>query len=314
MQRKYHKPVMCEELLGFIGEAPNGIILDATLGDGGHSIAVLESFPGKAVIGLDRDNSAIERASKRLGGKYGDRFRAVEGNFSDIKTALESAGIKENLAGAIFDFGFSSTQIGDPERGMSFSLKGPLDMRMGPDAEITLEKLIEKLSKEELGKIIKKYGEEKFAAKISREVKKAFVNGLLKDTVELGEVIAGAIPKRLSAASKLHPATRTFQAFRIEVNRELEHIESALDGLTDLLAPGAIAVFISYHSLEDRLVKRAANKYARPCTCPNNIPECVCGLEPTAIVLTSRPVRSGREEVEINPRARSAKLRAIRKI
>jgi 16S rRNA (cytosine1402-N4)-methyltransferase len=268
--------------------AGKALVIDATVGSGGHAEALLEAGVG-AVLGLDRDAEAIEEASRRLS-RFGARFRPVRARFSQLHHTAERSGATE-VGGVLYDLGVSSMQLDRPERGFSYRSPGPLDMRMGGDAEseLSAEHAVNTYSEEELSRILFEFGEERFARRIAGAIVRARSRSPISTTGELAAIVAGAVPKRRGSA---HPARRTFQALRIEVNRELEELAASLPQAAGLLEPGGRLVAISYHSLEDRIVKRflAGNEELR--------------------VLTRRPLRPAEEESRANPRARSARLRA----
>lgn len=299
-----HLPVLPDEVAGLLADAPR-LVLDGTLGLGGHSERLLAA--GDRVIGIDRDPQALERARERLA-PFGPSFTAVQGNFRDARAILDQLGV-DRVDGALVDLGVSSLQLDEAERGFSFLRPGPLDMRMGPDAE-SVRELLERVDEAELRSILYRYGEERWAPKIAKAILEALPR--LETTVDLAEVVARAIP-RGAWPKGIHPATRTFQALRIAANDELGALEDFLDAIPSLLAKGGRAVVISFHSLEDRAVKRAFAELAHPCRCPPGLPVCSCGASEWKL-LTRRVVRPSEEEVERNPRARSAKLRAVERL
>lgn len=302
-----HLPVLLDEVVGLLcpPERSEPLVVDGTLGLGGHSEALLEA--GARVVGIDRDPEALARARSRLA-RFGDRFQAVEGNFRDVAALLASVGI-EAVDGALVDVGVSSMQLDTGERGFSFRLPGPLDMRMGPDAE-PLATWLEKVDEAELARVIATYGEERFAKRVARAILR---DAPFADTVELAETVSAAIPRKAWPPHGIHPATRTFQALRIAVNDELGALEDWLAALPRILAPGGRAVAIAFHSLEDRMIKRAFAQLSQPCTCPPDLPVCACGAVPWRL-LTKRPLTAGEAELSRNPRARSAKLRAVERV
>jgi 16S rRNA (cytosine1402-N4)-methyltransferase len=304
-----HEPVLAREVVEILRPAPGSLLVDCTLGGGGHALLFLER--GARVIGIDKDPRALAAANARLA-RFGEAFRAVRADFRDARAVLDALGIGE-VDGALADLGVSSPQLDDPERGFAFSRAGPLDMRMAEEGE-TLADLLRRIDERELARILREYGEEPFARPIARAVKRALERdeGAL-DTARLAEVVAGAIPRK-AWPRKIHPATRTFQALRIAVNDELGALAAWLDGLPRLLAPGGRAAVISFHSLEDRRVKEKFRALAQACTCPPDLPVCACGAKATFAPLTKKPVLAGEAEVAANPRARSAKLRAVEKL
>ena len=302
-----HATVLAKEVLDLLHPAPGELFLDCTLGGGGHAEAILER--GAKVIGVDRDPRAVAAARARLA-RFGEALRAVRADFRDAEGVLRSLGLGA-VDGALVDLGVSSPQLDEGERGFSFSRPGPLDMRMSGEGE-TLAELLERVDERELARILREYGEEPFARPVARAIKKAVARGgaAALDTAALAEAVAGAIPRRAWPRS-IHPATRTFQALRIAVNDELGALASWLDSLPRLLAPGGRAAAVSFHSLEDRMVKRAFQALTRACTCPPGLPVCRCGAKAAFTPLTRRAVRPSDEEVRQNPRARSARLRAV---
>lgn len=299
-----HLPVLPDEVAGLLADEPR-LVLDGTLGLGGHSERLLEA--GDRVIGVDRDPEALERARARLA-RFGSSFTAVQGNFRDARAILDELGV-ERVEGALVDLGVSSLQLDRAERGFSFRQAGPLDMRMGPDAE-SVRELLERVDEAELRRILFRYGEERWAPKIARAILGA--RPRLETTSELAEVVARAIP-RGAWPKGIHPATRTFQALRIAANDELGALEDFLAAVPSLLAAGGRAVIVSFHSLEDRAVKRAFAELAHPCRCPPGLPICRCGAAEWKL-LTRKVVKPSEEEVARNPRARSAKLRAVERL
>ena len=307
-----HRPVLPQESLAYLAPERGGLFVDATLGLGGHSEAILEASAGVRVLGFDRDRVAIDYAARRLA-RFGDRFRAVHADFREIGRVVGEAGGRE-LSGVLADFGVSSLQFDTPGRGFSFRHDAPLDMRMDAQgAEETAAELLERLPEEEIARIIYEYGEERKSRKIARWIVERREQGRpLRTTVELAEMVARAVGhKRMD---RIHPATRTFQALRIAVNRELEGLGEFVETAVDLLQAGGRFVAISFHSLEDRLVKRTLRRLAGQCECDPRAPICSCGARRVVEILTKRPVVAGEAEVGENPRARSAKLRACEKL
>ncbi|MFQ5479904.1 MAG: 16S rRNA (cytosine(1402)-N(4))-methyltransferase RsmH [Thermodesulfobacteriota bacterium] len=307
-----HRPVMCREVIEYLCCRGGGIYLDGTLGGGGHGQAILEaSGPDGLLIGLDRDEAAICHAGEELRG-YKDRVILIRANFSEVGEELKGRGISE-IDGMLLDLGVSSYHLDEAERGFSFRLDAPLDMRMDRRGAVTAKDLLNTLTAKELAAIIRDYGEERFAMRIARAIVRAREIRPLSTTGELSELIAEAIPRRFHG-TRIHPATRTFQALRIAVNDELGALKKGLtDGIGSLKSGGRMVV-ISYHSLEDRIVKNFFKEEASPCRCPAGLPLCLCGEEPRLKLLTGRVVTASASEIENNPRARSAKLRAIEKI
>lgn len=301
-----HIPVMgqeCMELLE-LGKHAGGIFIDGTLGGGGHSEMILQGSDA-SVIGIDRDSEAIAAASKRLS-PYGQRFRALHGNFADIKSLLGETDVSK-ADGVLLDLGVSSHQLDTPERGFSFHNDAPLDMRMDKTQSLTAKTVLNSYPQERLIKIISGYGEEKWAVRIAKFI---VDRRPLETTGDLVAAIDAAIPKAVRREAG-HPARRTFQAIRIEVNGELLSLERGLQDACSILKPGGRLVVISFHSLEDRIVKQAFQTMQNPCTCPPGIPVCICGKKPLGKIITRKPVLPGEEEEQQNLRSRSAKVRAF---
>lgn len=304
-----HIPVMlepCMELLG-LDRHPDGVFVDGTLGGGGHTQEILSRTRGK-VLGIDRDWEALRAAGERLA-PFGDRFVPLHGNYANIASLLHEAGY-DSMDGMLMDLGVSSYQLDNPERGFSFHTDAPLDMRMDQTAPLTAEIVLNTYSEKELARIISLYGEEKWAVRIAKFIVAARP---LHTTMDLVRVIDAAVP----AAERRkvpHPARRTFQAIRIEVNSELSLLEPALRDAVSCLKPGGRLVVITFHSLEDRIVKQTFHNLQYPCTCPPKAPVCICGKKPQGFVVTRKPVLPTEEECEINPRSHSAKVRAFEKI
>lgn len=303
-----HQSVLLAESLEYLAPKENEIFVDATLGLGGHSQAILQAAEDTKVIGIDQDTEAIEKAKKRLE-KFGERIRIFHANFSEIKDVLAEAEI-ENVDGVLADLGVSSLQFDSETRGFSFRFDAPLDMRMDTDSdEETAAELLERLSEEEIANLIYKYGEERLSRRIARRIVwKREIGEPVKTTKELAETVEKAVGKK--PKDKIHPATRTFQALRIAVNSELEILEDFIRDAVDVLKTNGRLVIISFHSLEDRIVKQTLQKLAGKCECPPYLPKCVCGATKSIEILTRKPVVPGEIENEKNPRARSAKLRA----
>ncbi len=306
-----HQPVLLEEVLAWLNPKSGGTYVDCTVGGGGHSAAILESSgPDGRLIGLDQDPHALEAAARRLA-SYGKRVTLVRENFIHLPRVLAELGIPA-VNGILFDLGVSSPQLDVPERGFSYLHEGPLDMRMDPSLHRTAADLINNLGEKELAGIIARYGEERWAKKIASFIVRKRQHQPIKTTSQLVEVIKEAIPAK-SRRSGPHPARRTFQALRIAVNRELEILPEALRQAVDLLLPEGRILVITFHSLEDRIVKNVFRQLASPCVCPPRFPRCVCGQKPLLRVLTPRGVLPSEREVNLNPRARSARLRVAEK-
>lgn len=304
-----HEPVLLAEIIAWLCCTPGGIYIDCTLGGGGHAAAILEQIkPGGRLLGIDRDPDALEAARRRLA-PYSGMVSFIQGNFRDLTQLVASLGVEE-ADGILFDLGVSSPQLERPERGFSYHQDGPLDMRMDPNQATTAADLVNDLPQQELARIIWEYGEERWAARIAQFIVAAREKAKLKTTGELVAVIKGAVPAGARKKGP-HPARRTFQALRIAVNEELDSLAPALEAAVNILKPGGRLCVISFHSLEDRIVKRTFRRLARGCTCPPEFPACVCGRQPLVKVLTRRPVTPTGKEVQENPRARSAKLRVV---
>jgi len=307
-----HLPVMMGEVIEYLECRKGGIYLDGTLGGCGHGEAILKaSAPDGVLIGIDRDGAAIRQAETTLKA-YGKRAVLIRADFGDIKEVLVGTGYTE-VDGILLDLGVSSYQLDEGARGFSFRSDAPLDMRMDRRSSITAYDIVNNLGLDELAGIIRRYGEERFSMRIAKAIIRAREVKPIKTTGELAGLISGAIPRRFHG-TRIDPATRTFQAIRIAVNNELEALRRGLAEGMDVLGSGGRMVVISYHSLEDRIVKKAFRECASPCVCPRDFPRCVCGKSPTVKLLTGRVIKADASEVEGNPRARSAKLRAIQKI
>lgn len=307
-----HRPVMPAEVLEYLSPRPGGVYVDGTLGGAGHARLILDaSAPDGILAGFDRDPAALAVARERLA-CFGERFRPVSGNFSEMGRVLSGFGIGA-IDGFLLDVGVSSHQLDTAERGFSFLADAPLDMRMDTSADGTAADLVNGLDEAELARIIKEYGEERWARRIASFIVKARLSAPIERTSQLVDIVKGAIP-RGAWEERIHPATRTFQALRIAVNDELGSLERGLDAALELLSPGGRGVVISFHSLEDRIVKNTFRRFAQGCTCPRALPRCVCGNVPRIRILTGKPVMAGESEVAENPRARSAKLRAAEKL
>lgn len=307
-----HTSVLLAEVLELLAPQNGGIFVDCTLGMGGHTEAILQNFPNTQVIGIDQDIEAIELAKKRLE-RFGDRFKVFHANFSEIGEVLEEAKI-EKVDGILADLGVSSWQLDSENRGFSFRFDAPLDMRMNADSEFeTAAELLETLSEFEIAKIIYEYGEERFSRRIARRIVEKRERGEpVKTTKELADLVAKVVPR--SKKDKIHPATKTFQALRIAVNQELENLEKFLYLAIDKLQINKRLAVISFHSLEDRIVKRIFQKMSGKCECPPKFPICICKAEKKVEILTRKPVVPQDFEAVENPRARSAKLRACQKV
>lgn len=307
-----HTPVMCREVLSYLAPERGGVFVDGTLGGGGHAEMVLERLPaGGRLIGIDRDREAVAASEERLR-RYEGRFLAVHGNFFEMRTLLAPLGVTA-ADGILLDLGVSSHQLDTPERGFSYHADAPLDMRMDRTAPLTARDVVNGDSFEELCRILREYGEERYAARIASRIVQQRERAPIETTAELAALVCAAMPAR-SRREAQHPARRTFQAIRIAVNGELEGLRAAIDGAHGLLAPGGRLVILTFHSLEDRIVKQAFRSYENPCICPPKAPVCTCGRRPTARVLTKKPLACTAEEAAANSRAACAKLRAIEKL
>lgn len=307
-----HLSVMPDEVVKMLQPKPGGIYLDGTLGGGGHSAVIAElSGADGLLVGIDQDNEALEASAKKLS-KFGSSVKLLHGNFGDLDQHLDSLGIVL-LDGFLLDLGVSSHQLDSPERGFSFQQNAALDMRMNRSADTTAAELVNELSERELERIILEYGEERWAKRVAAFIVKARSEARIETTFQLVDIIKGAIPKA-KWEDRLHPATRTFQALRITVNKELERIDQGLRSGLERLKPGGRAVIISFHSLEDRVVKHLFREYATGCICPKNLPVCVCGRKPRVKIITNRPLKASDLEIGQNPRSRSAKLRVAEKL
>lgn len=306
-----HTSVLFEECMEGLNIRPDGIYVDGTLGGGGHSSGICERLGEEGIlIGIDRDRDALAAAEKRLSG-YNCRKYFVQSNYSDIKEVLNELEIKK-IDGALLDLGVSSFQLDNPERGFSYMQDAMLDMRMSQDDDFTASDVVNGYEKDELRRIITKYGEEKWASRIADFIVRARKEKPIETTAQLVEIIKAAIPASARREGP-HPAKRTFQAIRIEVNDELGQLERAVSEFCDCLAPRGRLCIITFHSLEDRIVKEIINKRINPCTCPREFPVCVCGKVGDIEKKSGKPILPSPEEIEKNPRARSAKLRIAQK-
>ena len=311
MMQFHHVPIMLPEVMELLKPERGGLFVDGTLGGGGHSEGILSRLSSGRLYGIDRDGNAIAAASARLA-PFGDKFKAIRGNFFDMKELLMAEGVR-GVDGILLDLGVSSHQLDTPERGFSYHEDAPLDMRMDDRAALSAYDVVNGYGVEELAGIIKDYGEERFAFRVANAIAREREKQPINSTVQLAEIIKTAIP----AANRRegpHPARRTFQAIRIEVNGELAELGRAIENAHDLLNPGGVLAVITFHSLEDRIVKQAFKKFENPCTCDPRAPMCTCGKVPTAKILTKKPLAPGDDELEINPRSRSSKLRGIQKL
>lgn len=302
-----HIPIMLEQVIEGLDIKPDGIYVDGTLGGGGHSYEIAKRLvSGGRLIGIDQDEAAINAAGARLSG-FNDRVTIVRSNYAQMVSVLHSLDINR-VDGILLDLGVSSHQLDNAERGFSYMEDAPLDMRMDRRQEKTAWDIVNYYSQAELTRIIRDYGEDKFAAKIAAKIIGFRENKLIETTGELAEIIKLAIPIKYRLTGG-HPAKRTFQAIRIELNRELEVLEESIEGMIDILSDGGRMAVITFHSLEDRIVKAAFKKAESPCTCPSDFPICVCGKKAKGFVASRKPLIPSDEEMERNPRAKSSKLR-----
>lgn len=303
---------MADEVVRFLAPKSGGVYVDGTTGGGGHSQCILEaSSPDGVVYGFDRDEAALLAASERLSG-YGGRVKLLHGNFAELEDALAEQGV-DRIDGLLLDLGVSSYQLDRGARGFSFQQDAPLDMRMDSSTGDTAEDLVNNMSEKDLARIIRDFGEERWAVRIAKRIVESRRQAPLKTTLQLVDIIKGSIP-RAKWEERLHPATRTFQALRIAVNHELESLEKGLASGIRMLGKGGRIVVISFHSLEDRIVKNTFREFAKGCVCPKSAPICVCGKIPELKIITGKPVLPGSDEILANPRSRSAKLRVAEKL
>lgn len=306
----HHKSVLLEEVIEYLNIKPDGIYVDGTLGGAGHSLRIAEKLTeGGRLIGIDQDADALLAAGERLKATQ-DKVTLVHDNYCNMKKALWELGISK-ADGILLDLGVSSYQLDTPERGFTYRAgDAPLDMRMDKRERLTAEDIVNEYSERELFRVIRDYGEERFAKNIAKHIVEARKNRRIQTAGELTEIIRGSIPKKIQVTGG-HPAKRTFQALRIELNHELEVLENSLDEMIDLLNPGGRLCIITFHSLEDRIVKVNFKKNEEPCTCPKDFPICVCGKVSKGKCVTRKPILPGVEELEENTRAKSAKLRVF---
>ncbi|MBN1365368.1 MAG: 16S rRNA (cytosine(1402)-N(4))-methyltransferase RsmH [Syntrophaceae bacterium] len=306
----YHEPVMLKEVIDSLLIGKTGIYVDGTVGDGGHSYAILKNTDA-FLLGIDWDDEALHIAEKRLAG-FGARKILVKANFADLDKVLKSLNI-EKVDGVLLDLGVSSRQLDKAERGFSFSKQASLDMRMDRSLTVSAYDIVNAFAQSELAKIIRLYGEEKMASKIARTISKKRQESPIETTTQLAAIVTSCMPAKLKW-QKIHPATRTFQAIRIAVNNELDNIKPAIVAASECLKPGGRLCVISFHSLEDRIVKNEIRSLERGCICPKDVPVCVCQKEVKLKNLTKRAITPDDAEIATNPRARSAKLRVARRI
>ncbi len=308
-----HRSVLLEETIEGLKVKPDGIYLDGTLGGGGHSSEILKRLKGGCLIGIDQDEEALAAAGKRLSefGEEGKRFTLIRDNYCNAAEAVRTFGVN-GVDGIVLDLGVSSWQLDNAERGFSYRYDAPLDMRMDKRQTLTARDIVNDYPESALYQVIRDYGEEQFAKNIAKHIVQARQKEPIETTGQLNELISAAIPAKIQKKGG-HPSKRTFQALRIECNRELEVLKNSIDGLIGLLNPGGRICIITFHSLEDRIVKTAFRRNENPCTCPPDFPVCVCGKKPVGRVVTRKPILPTEKEMEENPRSKSAKLRIFEK-
>ena len=311
MEQPRHVSVLLAECIENLNIRSDGIYVDGTLGLGGHSYEIASRLREGRLIGIDRDPSAIERAGKRLE-PFRDRITLVHGNFGDVAQILDELGIA-GVDGMLFDLGVSSPQLDEAERGFSYMLEAPLDMRMDSTAALSAYEVVNTWSEERLNRILWDYGEERYARRITAAILAAREKAPIQSTAELVEIIKGAMPAA-ALREKQHPAKRSFQAIRIAVNDELGEVERMMETAPDKLNPGGRLCVISFHSLEDRIVKTGIARRENGCTCPREAPICTCGFVRTLRSVSRKPILPSEEEIERNPRSRSAKLRVAERV
>lgn len=306
-----HRSVLLHETVEMLNVRPDGIYLDGTLGGAGHSLEICRRLIGGHLIGVDRDTVALEAAQKRLK-SHMSKVTLVHSNFSELGSILDALKL-DKIDGMLFDLGVSSPQLDDGERGFSYMADAPLDMRMNRDDSLTAYEIVNNWPREELRRILFEYGEERYAPLIAAAIERRRSDRPIETTLELVSVIRSAMPAQ-ALREKQHPAKRSFQAIRIAVNDELNSVSRMMQTAMERLNPGGRLAVITFHSLEDRIVKNAMAEAAKGCICPPGFPVCVCGRKPQVKVLTRKPIISGEQELEENPRARSAKLRVCEKL
>ncbi len=302
-----HYSVMLEQTIEQLHIRPEGIYVDGTLGGGGHAFQVCSRLTTGHLYGIDQDDAAIEAAGERLA-PFGEKVTVLRGNYSNARAMLAAEGVQK-ADGILLDLGVSSYQFDTGDRGFSYRFDAPLDMRMDRRQSLTAKEIVNSYSETELFHILRDYGEETFAKNIAKHIVKARESAPIETTFQLNEIIRAAIPAKMR--QKGHPSKQTFQALRIECNQELEVLKNALDDLVDMLTPGGRLCIITFHSLEDRIVKNCFRKNENPCTCPPDFPVCVCGKIPKGKVITKKPILPGEEELAVNSRSKSAKLRVF---
>lgn len=307
-----HVPVLVAEVVDLLGPVLDGrTLIDCTVGGGGHAEALLEAEPKLTVLGIDRDDEAVDAASRNLA-RFSSRIRVEKRDFAQLARLMEELG-DEEIAGVLYDLGVSSSHLDDPRRGFGYRVDADLDMRMDRSERLTAEEIVNTYPESRLAELIARYGEERHARRIARGIVRRRQKSRITTTGDLAEVVRGAIPAALRRKGP-HPARRTFQALRIEVNQELDALSRSLPVALDGVVPGGRVAVISYHSLEDRIVKTEFSERARGCRCPADFPVCRCGRKATLRVITRKPVRPSADEVEANPRSRSARLRVAERL
>ncbi len=306
-----HYSVLLRETIDELKIKPDGIYVDGTLGGGGHSYEICKKLSNKGrLYGIDQDEAAIKAAGERLK-EFGERVTIIRSNYEYATERLKEIGVK-GVDGIVLDLGVSSYQLDNEERGFSYRYDSELDMRMDDRQSLTAADIINEYSESDLYRIIRDYGEDNFAKNIAKHIVAERAKEPIRTTGQLNEIIKAAIPAKIRATGG-HPSKRTFQAIRIECNRELDVLKNSLDGMIDFLNPGGRLCIITFHSLEDRIVKSAFKKAQNPCTCPPDFPVCVCGKKPLGKVITNKPILPTEEELEVNSRSKSAKLRVFEK-
>jgi 16S rRNA (cytosine1402-N4)-methyltransferase len=306
----YHEPVMVKEVIDSLLVSRTGVYVDGTVGGAGHSYAILKKTDA-FLVGIDCDEDALQFAEKRLV-EFGSRKVLIKANFADLGKVLKNLNIVK-VDGVLLDLGVSSRQLDNAQRGFSFSQQAPLDMRMDRHLKLSAYDIVNSFAQNELEKLIRFYGEERMAARIARAISKRRQESPIETTTQLAAIVASCMPAKLKW-QKIHPATRTFQAIRIAVNNELDNIKPAIDAATEVLKPGGRLCVISFHSLEDRIVKNEIRFLGGVCVCPRDVPVCICQKEAKLKNLTRKAITPAEEEIEANPRARSAKLRVAGRI
>ena len=307
-----HVSVLLAEAIDALAIDPRGTYVDCTAGGGGHSFEIASRLDGGRLISIDRDSDAVGVVTERLA-KFGDSVTVVRRNYGDVASVLDELGITE-INGILWDLGVSSYQLDEAERGFSYMADAPLDMRMDRSAALSAYDVVNSYPELELCRVIYEYGEEKFAGRIARRIVERREDKPIETTLELSGIIENAIPEKNRRTEHKHPAKRTFQAIRIEVNGELSSIAPSIEAGIERLVPGGRAAVITFHSLEDRIVKNTFADAAKDCICPPDFPVCVCGIKPKVRLVSKKPILPSEEELRVNPRARSAKLRVAEKL